>query len=279
WLARGELFSVLFATWGKLGWWRFGAPGKRGFGGGLAVPFEASVSRVTFVLLMMTSVAFDGLLSTPAWKNFRLTLPSAIKVGSLPYLLLSTAAFLTLLLVAWLLFGLFSLGVRKVGRLDISFIQTVGGLLPTLLPIAFAYLVAHNFEYLLINGQLLIPLAGDPAGLHWNLLPYPFNDSYVLNANIISSGVVWYTQCVLIVVVHVAAVVMAHRFLGRTARTPELARKSEWPWIVAMVAYTMSSLWLLAQPLVQDAPSTSTTTTSNAAAAVGPGLITPRGPG
>jgi hypothetical protein len=30
------------------------------------------------------------------------------------------------------------------------------------------------------------------------------------------------------------------------------ARRSEWPWIVAMVGYTMTSLWLLAQPLVQE---------------------------
>jgi hypothetical protein len=29
------------------------------------------------------------------------------------------------------------------------------------------------------------------------------------------------------------------------------ARRAEWPWIVAMVGYTMTSLWLLAQPVVQ----------------------------
>lgn len=30
------------------------------------------------------------------------------------------------------------------------------------------------------------------------------------------------------------------------------ARRSDYPWLVAMVAYTMLSLWLLAQPLVKE---------------------------
>ena len=70
--------------------------------------------------------------------------------------------------------------------------------------------------------------------------------------NLVPSSVVWYIQVALIVLVHIAAVVLAHRYLGRiTSRVR--ARRAEWPWIVAMVAYTMTSLWLLAQPLVQEA--------------------------
>ena len=42
WLERGEMFSVLFSTWGRLGFFRFGAQGRRGFAGGLDVPFEPS---------------------------------------------------------------------------------------------------------------------------------------------------------------------------------------------------------------------------------------------
>ena len=68
---------------------------------------------------------------------------------------------------------------------------------------------------------------------------------------------VWYIQVVLIIFVHVVAVVQAHRFLGRAARNVVAARRSEWPWIVAMVGYTMTSLWLLAQPLVETSASAS----------------------
>jgi len=56
----------------------------------------------------------------------------------------------------------------------------------------------------------------------------------------------------LIIGVHIAAVVLAHGYLGRVARTERQGRRAEWPWIAAMVGYTMTSLWLLAQPIVQE---------------------------
>ncbi|MDQ2961428.1 MAG: hypothetical protein M3R48_10335 [Candidatus Dormibacteraeota bacterium] len=253
WTERGELFSVLLATWGRLGWFRFGAEGHRGFGGGLRVPFAAHVSRVTFVLLLLMSVSFDGLLSTPAWKTLRVDVP----LNGVPFELFETVAFAFLVLVAWALFGAFAALVRRAGHLEGSTVSVVAGLLPSLLPIAFGYLVAHNAEYIVINGQLFIPLLGNPAGFDGvKLLPAPFNDGYEINPNLLPSSVVWYFQVVLIIAVHIAAVVQAHRYLGRAARTDTLARRGEWPWIVAMVGYTMTSLWLLAQPLVEATAST-----------------------
>ena len=134
-----------------------------------------------------------------------------------------------------------------------STLQVLAGLVPSLLPIAFGYLVAHNAEYIAINGQLFIPLLGNPAGIDGvHLLPAPFNDSYEINPNLLPSSVVWYLQVALIIFVHIAAVVLAHRYLARASRSHAKARASEWPWIVAMVGYTMTSLWLLAQPLVQE---------------------------
>jgi hypothetical protein len=128
--------------------------------------------------------------------------------------------------------------------------------------------VAHNAEYIAINGQLFIPLLGNPAGLAGvKLLPAPFNDSYEINPNLLPSSVVWYIQVALIIFVHIAAVVLAHRYLTRVAANVKQARRSEWPWIVAMVGYTMTSLWLLAQPLVQEGAS-AVRTVSRAALAV-----------
>jgi hypothetical protein len=263
WLQRGELFNVLFATWGRLGWFRFGAPGRRGFGGGLRAPFATHVSRVTFVLLLLTSVSFDGLLSTNAWKTLRVQ----VSVTGIGFELFETLAFAFLVLVAWCLFGGFAVLVRKAGTLRRSRVTVLAGLLPSLLPIAFGYLVAHNAEYIAINGQLFIPLLGNPAGLPGvQLLPAPFNDSYEINPNLLPSSVVWYIQVALIIFVHIAAVVLAHRYLTRAAANVQHARRSEWPWIVAMVGYTMTSLWLLAQPLVQEGASAVRTVTRAALA-------------
>src|SRR5437879_953171 len=105
WTAQGEVFSVLWATWGRLGWFRFGAPGPHRFGGGLEAPFEASVSRITFLLLLLVSVSFDGLLSTPAWKSLVLKLPIALLPGTTAFLVFETLGFLALAARAWLLCG------------------------------------------------------------------------------------------------------------------------------------------------------------------------------
>ena len=161
------------------------------------------------------------------------------------------------MLLAWLVFTGFAVGVRAAGRLDGGVLEIMAGLVPSLQPIAFGYLLAHNLDYLVINGQLLLPLIGNPAGLsNWPFhLGYPFNDSYELNNNLIPTSAIWYFEVPLIIAVHIAAVVIAHHFLARQARSEERARRSEWPWIGAMVGYTMTSLWLLAQPLVQEGSS------------------------
>jgi hypothetical protein len=249
WLQRGEVFSVLFATWGRLGYFRFGTPGPRGFFGGLLRPFEASVSRLTFVLMLLVSVSFDGLLATPAWKNLVSQLPDALRPGASGYTVLLLIVFVLLIGVIWSLFAGFAAAVRAVGQLDEPLIAIVAGLLPSLVPIAFGYLLAHNLDYLAINGQLLIHQASDPFGMSLNLFG---TVNYEPNRNLIPTAVVWYFEIVLIIGVHIAAVVLAHGYLGRAAWTESQGRRAEWPWIAAMVGYTMTSLWLLAQPIVQE---------------------------
>jgi len=254
WLKRGEVFSVLFSTWGRLGFFRFGAEGKRGFAGGLVSPFEASPSRVAFTLLLLVSVSFDGLLSTPLWNRFEHQLPASFIVGSLKYQLLATAIFMGLALVIWLLFMGFAAAVRQVGGHSGSQTTALAGLLPSLLPISFGYLLAHNIEYLVVNGQLLFPLIGNPTGLDsWPLhLPYPFTDEFEPHIHLLPSAFYWYFSVAVIIAVHVLAVVLAHRHLGSVTKLKLQARRSEYPWIAAMVLYTMLSLWLLAQPLIKE---------------------------
>jgi hypothetical protein len=249
WLRRGEVFSVLFTTWGRLGYFRFGAAGQRGFFGGLTRPFEASISRLTFVLMLLVSVSFDGLLATPVWQNAISQLPGSLRPGASAYTVLLLIVFLAMVGVIWALFAGFAAAVRAVGHLDEPLINVIAGLIPSLVPIAFGYLLAHNFDYLAINGQLLIHQASDPFGNGLNIFG---TVQYEPNRNLVPTGFVWYFEIALIIAVHIAAVVLAHGYLGRVARTESQGRRAEWPWIAAMVGYTMTSLWLLAQPIVQE---------------------------
>jgi hypothetical protein len=260
WLRHGEVFTVLFATWGRLGLFRFGAPGRRRFAGGLDIGFEATPSRITFVLLLLVSVNFDGLLATPAWGKLERRLPGnlALHPGQLQEW--RTLSFALLAVITAVAFGAFALAAGRAGGQKRGPRSALAGLLPSLLPIAFGYLLAHNAQYLLVNSQLLLPLLGNPAGVEgWAVhLPYPFNDDYEPVVNLLPSAFYWYVALVVIVAVHVVAVVLAHRHLGVRGANPRAARVSEYPWLAAMVAYTMLSLWLLAQPLVKEAPAADT---------------------
>src|SRR5207248_6550398 len=104
---------------------------------------------------------------------------------------------------------------------------------------------------------------GDPPGMSsWPLhLPYPFNDSYEPSHTFLPSSFYWYASLAVIIAVHVYAVVIAHRHLVRLAPDAQRGRRSEYPWLVAMVGYTCLSLWLIAQPLTEE----SSTTTGSAA--------------
>ncbi|MGZ4611581.1 MAG: hypothetical protein ACXV1K_00125 [Kineosporiaceae bacterium] len=256
WTSRAEMFTVVLATWGRLGWWRFRAPGQRGFAGGLDVPFEASPGRVVGVLLLLVSVSFDGLLATPQWSRFTSGLAGGWAPGTGAYEVFATLTFAALTIGTLLVFGGFAVGAGRAAGHRLGVVRALTGLLPSLLPIAYGYLLAHYLQYVLVNGQLLLPLLGNPVGSDsWPLrLPYPFNADYEVRTGVMPTAVVWYVQIVVIVAAHVVALVLAHRHLAISAPAQREARRSEWPWLVAMVGYTMLSLWLLAQPLIDQGP-------------------------
>ena len=243
WREQGEVFTALWNAWGRLGYWRFGAPGRRGFAGGLDVPFEASPSRVVFVLLLLVSINFDGLLNTPQWGRFELR-TYGTSTGEVE--LFRSLALGALVLVVLAVFLAFASATSRAGRLPSSPVRSLAGLLPSLVPIAFGYLLAHNLQYLMIHLQELYPLLKNPG----------FSTSeteFVANVDVLPARVNWYVSLVVIVAVHVVAVVLAHRHLVRTAPDEASGRRAEYPWLVAMVLYTAFSLVLIALPLAENA--------------------------
>ena len=118
----------------------------------------------------------------------------------------------------------------------------------SLIPIAIAYPLAQYLSYLLIAGQLVIPLASDPFGFGWNLLG---TASYQLNIGVIGARFVWYTVKGTIVIGHIIAVYLAHVRAMRLFSPRISALNSRYSMLVLMVLYTLISLWILAQPIIE----------------------------
>lgn len=218
-----------------------------------------SVSEMVFVLLLLATVTFDGFLATPVWTEVRTTLleflPDVGEAGRPVTRTLGLLAFPLLFLEIYLLFCVF---MALVSGWRLSGIMLARMFILTLVPIAIAYHIAHYLAFLLVQGQRLLPLASDPLGFGWNLLG---TAEYGINTEIVGAGFGWYSMVLAIVVGHIIAVYLAHLVALRTLRQRTTALRSQYPMLVLMVSYTMLSLWILAQPIVEsdeaeEAPST-----------------------
>jgi hypothetical protein len=202
-----------------------------------------------FVIVMLSTVTFDGLMATPLWQRVESALYVALPVfGDSRLAIINTVGLLV-----------FCLSFIGVYRLVATLIAHASGnrmtpdaasraFVLTLVPIAIAYLVAHYLSYFLIQGQLLIRLASDPFGFGWNILG---TAHFRPDIGIVGARFVWYTSLVAIVLGHVAAVSLAHIVALRRFEDHRLAIRSQIPMLVLMIAYTMMSLWIIAQPIVE----------------------------
>ena len=271
WLRHGEAFSVFFGLLGRFAptevrvnnpgvcldcdacgpegcvncfaCFRRAAPDERElnlrpFAVGLGLPEKAVPGVAAFVVLVLAGVTFDGLLETPLWLEIVRLTPLNQTLG--------------VMLLPLLFFGIY-LGFVELSRTfggggEAGFGQFAAAYAFSLVPIAIAYQMAHYYTYLLIQGQMIFSLISDPLGWGWNLFGTAgFDPRY----GIVGASFVWYSQVALIVVGHVIAVYLAHSISLRLLRDPGRAFRSQLPMLVLMVLYTITSLWILAQPIVK----------------------------
>jgi hypothetical protein len=248
WTRHGEAFAMFFALLARL------APiaaedGRliiRPPGGGL-LDEAISTSQTAFVLLILASVLFDGLIGTPAWAHLESALGVLPRGGQAPLLIKSAAlaAFWALFLSAYLAIcaAMSALAAGRPAPLAVARRFAL-----TLIPIAIGYHVAHYLVYLLIQGQYIIPLLSDPFGYGWDLFG---TAGYRVDIALIGARFAWYMALTAIVGGHVAAVYLAHvRALGAFA-TPRIALITQIPLTALMVAYTFIGLSIAAEPIVE----------------------------
>ncbi|MFL6058250.1 MAG: hypothetical protein ACJ732_04975 [Rubrobacteraceae bacterium] len=218
---------------------------------GLSRPETVTADRLVFVVFVLALVTYDGLMATPLWLGVRTFAAPVVGVlgisglGSL-YLIqtLGLVSVPLLFLAAYLGFvklaQIFSGGATSVWKFAAAYAHARAHPL--------AYEAAHYYTLFIIQGQAIVALISDPFGRGWNLFG---TAGYDVNVGVVSADFVWYSQVALIVIGHVIAVYLAHGIALRLLQDRRQAVRSQCPMLALMVLYTVLSLWILNQPIVE----------------------------
>ena len=274
WLQHGEVFSLVFGTFARFAPTETRDDGRlllRPPGAGLLDDRPVSTSMMAFVLLLLATVLYDGLIGTGEWAELegalRSRLPGSGETGAMA---MRTVGLLAL----WLLFLGAYLGICAVmswvasshpGPLEIARSFAL-----TLVPIAIGYHVAHYLVFLLVQGQYIIPLLSDPFGYGWNLFG---TAGYRVDIAVAGARLAWYTAVAAIVTGHVTAVYLAHVRALRVFERHRVALATQVPLTALMVLYTFIGLSIAAEPIVESRAATEPSAATSEAIAVPPDAV------
>jgi len=220
----------------------------RPWGVGLLSTPPLDLSHAVLLVAMLAAASFDGFVETGTWT--RILLSSIFDFfGTSAFTGITTLGLLVAPLVA---LGVFGLTAGLMGLLAGSRMGTVAILRVfaySLVPIALAYHIAHFFSFLAIQGQRIFALASDPLGKGWDV--FGTSDAGI-DIGIVNARFVWFLSIIAIVLGHIIAVYIAHVYAVRVFPGKGKAVLSQYPMLVLMAAYTMVSLWIVAQPIVAD---------------------------
>ncbi len=225
--------------------------GLRPPGAGLLNVAGTTTSYMILVVVLLSTVTFDGLQDTPPWAQVvRWAFANSPGWTSTAVMLVNTAGLFLNAAIFVAVYLLFCAIMARLGeeRDTRDTMATARAFVLSLVPIAFAYHLAHFFSYLLIEGQVVIPRASDPFGFGWDLFG---TSDYQVNIGIVNARFVWILSVAAIVVGHVIAVFLAHVAAARYFGTQDAAIRSQIAMLILMVGYTVVSLLILAQPITQ----------------------------
>ncbi|WP_101297711.1 hypothetical protein [Halegenticoccus soli] len=245
WFERADAFEVFYRVLGRAAPLRAVRTADGGYDVLVRPPWRGSaepapsIALVAFVVSAVYTVSFDGFTSTPEFQTLSIGARGLLGVGpaaSVVLYLIGLAVFVGSLLLT-------SDVVRRLGGArGGTWRGAARAFAPTVIPIAAAYEVAHNYPYVLGNlgqflavGGTLLPGIEAPAvdPLGWLSLP-----------------AFWASQVALVVAGHVVAVVAAHAVAVRRYDSLRAAGRAHAPLVALMVGYTVLSLWIISRPVV-----------------------------
>jgi polyferredoxin len=215
----------------------------RPFGADLLKYSSIRFDEAVMVIIMLAMSTFHGLTMTPQWNR----IVSAIeRTLSLPYLAAFTIGMvgflvgLSLIYVVLVWVSHLGAGIARVTRRELALRYAYA-----FLPIALFYHFAHNTTHFAVEGGGMLALVSDPLGWGWNL----FGTARTHVGPLMSANATWLLTVGLIIIGHVWSLVLGHRVAKYVFVSERVVLRSEVPILVAMIAYSVLSLWIVAQPM------------------------------
>jgi hypothetical protein len=269
WLSRCECFTMLLRYYAMLAPFKIiktkgykalyvGLPSWRAYQSGLKkMPSDLrntfGVSAAVFVLVMLASGSFDGINETFWWLG-KIGINPLEFPGRSAIVAQTIAGLLAANLLLVLIFTVcVALGLKLVKQTDsspdVSFKTAFSVLAIGILPIAFAYHLAHFLTAFLVNAQYALAAASDPMHTGADLLNLGtfyvttgfFNTHHTVH-------IIWLFQAGIVVLGHLLSVLLTHGLAVKIWGTGRAAVISQIPLAIFMVFYTFLGLWLLASP-------------------------------
>ena len=235
WLRDGEAFAAWFGLLAHIAPWHRDADGRLRLRPPLIglVGLRVIPGTTALVLVALGSTSFDGLSRTRFWTNI---IGSRTGWEAVPFNTLGLLWMIGIVAVAYVT------SMRVAARMvDRDADELVAWFVHSLVPIAFAYVVAHYFSLFVFEGQTAISLVSDPLGRGWDTFG---TADWKTNYAVVSTATIAWVQAGGIVAGHVAGVAVAHD--RALARFPSrVAARSQYPLVAAMVLYSVGGLALL----------------------------------
>ena len=246
WENRADGFQVLWSTYARLSpferrgqdvWPR---PPLNG-----APRLDVVPGTIALLVVAIGTTSFDGFSNGPVWASLGPDLMKFFKsLGFGPTAANELAETVGILGMIAVIGSFYRFGVR--GMTSVGSGHNVTELAQkfahTLIPIAFAYCVAHYFSLLAYQGQALDYLVSDPLGNGSNLFGTANSG---INYNVVHATGIWYVQVGSLVVGHVCGLMLAHdRALVMYRKARDAIRSQYW-MLVVMIGFTCLGLWLL----------------------------------
>ena len=206
---------------------------------------QLRAGTIALICAQIGTTTFDGFSNGGIWRTNESSWQSVFEgIGfhSTPAQELTySAGMLFCILVILAVYRVGIIGVRKVsGRYDARMLS--GTFVHTLVPIAFAYVLAHYFSLLLWQGQAVVYLASDPLGSGANIFG---TAGFQIDYHVLSYAAIWYVQVAALLGGHVSGLALAHDRALVLYKDPEEAVRSQYWMLAVMVAFTSFGLWLL----------------------------------